>query len=54
MARAAENLIQDATLRTILGRAAQARAHDEFSARVIVPRYETLYRRVCGMFKFNV
>jgi L-malate glycosyltransferase len=44
MARAAENLIQDVTLRTILGRAAQARAHDKFSARVIVPRYETLYR----------
>jgi N-acetyl-alpha-D-glucosaminyl L-malate synthase BshA len=54
MARAAENLIHDATLRAILGRAAQARAHDEFSGRVIVPRYETLYRRVCGMFKFNV
>jgi N-acetyl-alpha-D-glucosaminyl L-malate synthase BshA len=49
MARAVENLIQDATLRTILGRAAQARAHDQFSARVIVPRYETLYRRVCSM-----
>ena len=46
MARAAENLIQDATLRTRLGRAAQARAHDKFSASVIVPRYETLYRRV--------
>jgi N-acetyl-alpha-D-glucosaminyl L-malate synthase BshA len=49
MARAAENLIQDATLRTMLGRAAQARAHDEFSARCIVPRYEKLYRRVCGI-----
>ena len=49
MARAVENLIQDATLRTTLGRAAQARAHDQFSARVIVPRYETLYRRVCSM-----
>jgi glycosyltransferase involved in cell wall biosynthesis len=54
MARAAENLIQDATLRTILGRAAQARAHNKFSARVIVPRYETLYRRVCGILKLNV
>jgi hypothetical protein len=48
MARAAENLIQDATLRTTLGRAAQARTHDNFSARVIVPRYETLCRRVGG------
>jgi hypothetical protein len=54
MPRAAENLIQDATLRTILGRAAQGRAHDVFSTRVIVPRYETLYRRVCGMVKVNV
>jgi L-malate glycosyltransferase len=48
MARAVENLIQDAALRTTLGRAAQARAHDKFSARVIVPRYEALYRSVCG------
>jgi L-malate glycosyltransferase len=48
MARAVENLIQDAALRTTLGRAAQARAHDKFSARVIVPRYEALYRCVCG------
>jgi N-acetyl-alpha-D-glucosaminyl L-malate synthase BshA len=48
MARAAENLIQDLTLRTELGRAAQARAHERFSARIIVPRYETLYRRVCN------
>ncbi|MBV8418236.1 MAG: glycosyltransferase, partial [Verrucomicrobia bacterium] len=49
LARATENLIQDRTLRTMLGRAAQARAHDKFSARIIVPRYETLYRRVCGL-----
>lgn len=49
LALAAENLILDATLRTMLGHAAQARAHDQFSARVIVPRYETLYRRVCGV-----
>ena len=48
MARAVESLIQDAALRTTLGRAAQARAHDKFSARVIVPRYEALYRSVCG------
>jgi glycosyltransferase involved in cell wall biosynthesis len=48
MARAAENLIQDAKLRRILGRAAQARAHNKVSGRVIVQRYETLYRRVCG------
>ena len=46
MALAAENLIQNATLRATLGRAAQADAREKFSARVIVPRYETLYRRV--------
>jgi N-acetyl-alpha-D-glucosaminyl L-malate synthase BshA len=54
MARAVENLIQDTTLRTVLGRAAQARAHDQFSARIIVPRYEALYRRVCSLLKLNL
>jgi L-malate glycosyltransferase len=54
MARSAENLIQDAAMRTRLGLAAQARAHDKFSARVIVPRYESLYRRVCGLSKIDV
>jgi L-malate glycosyltransferase len=48
MARAAENLIQNEALRQTLGRAAQTRARAEFSAKVIVPRYETLYRRVCS------
>jgi len=47
MAQAAESLIQDKSLRATLGRAARARARDAFSARVIVPRYETLYHRVC-------
>ena len=47
MAQAAESLIQDKSLRATLGRAARARARDDFSARVIVPRYETLYHRVC-------
>ena len=46
LARAAENLIQDETRRTMLGRAAQARAREKFSAAAIVPGYETLYRRV--------
>lgn len=46
LARAAESLIQDATRRTMLGRAAQARAREKFSAAAIVPGYETLYRRV--------
>jgi len=43
-----ENLIQDETRRITLGRASQTRAREKFSAKVIVPRYETLYRRVCG------
>ncbi len=47
MARAAEELIQNPTLRTTLGHAAQTRAREHFSAKVIVPQYEALYRRVC-------
>jgi N-acetyl-alpha-D-glucosaminyl L-malate synthase BshA len=46
LARAAEKLIQDVPLRSRLGHAAQTRARKEFSANVIVPRYEALYRRV--------
>jgi N-acetyl-alpha-D-glucosaminyl L-malate synthase BshA len=48
LARTVENLIQNAPLRTALGRAAQIRARNEFSASTIVPQYERLYRRVCG------
>ena len=48
MARAIERLIQDAEFRLTLGRAAQTRAREKFSANVIVPRYEALYRRVRG------
>ena len=51
MARAAENLIQNATLRATLGHAAQARAREEFSSDAIVPRYEALYRRVVNVAK---
>jgi len=40
-------LIHDAPRRHALGRAAQARARERFSAGVIVPRYEALYRRLC-------
>ena len=47
LARSVESLIQDATLRAKLGTAARARAREKFSAQTIVPRYETLYRRVC-------
>jgi glycosyltransferase involved in cell wall biosynthesis len=42
-----EALIYDAPRRRALGRAAQARARERFSAEVIVPRYEALYRRLC-------
>jgi N-acetyl-alpha-D-glucosaminyl L-malate synthase BshA len=48
LGRAVQSLIQNATLRRELGLAAKRRAHDEFSVSVIVPRYEALYRRVCG------
>ena len=42
-----ETLIRDEPRRRALGRAAEARARERFSADVIVPRYEALYRRLC-------
>jgi N-acetyl-alpha-D-glucosaminyl L-malate synthase BshA len=48
LARAIESLIQDPQRRTTMGEAAQRRAREHFSAEAIVPRYEALYRRVCG------
>lgn len=48
LARAVESLIQDPARRAALGQAARARALEKFSADAIVPRYEALYRRVCG------
>ena len=47
LARAAEKLIQDVPLRAALGRAAKSQAQTKFSADVIVPRYEALYRGQC-------
>ena len=47
LAGALEGLIDDEARRRALGRAAQARARERFSAEVIVPRYEALYRRLC-------
>ena len=47
LAGALESLIDDKTRRSTLGRAAEARARERFSAEVIVPRYEALYRRLC-------
>jgi L-malate glycosyltransferase len=49
LGRAVQSLIENATLRRELGLAAKTRAHNEFSASVIVPLYEALYRRVCGV-----
>jgi N-acetyl-alpha-D-glucosaminyl L-malate synthase BshA len=47
LAGALEGLIDDKTRRGALGQAAQARARERFSAEIIVPRYEALYRRLC-------
>jgi L-malate glycosyltransferase len=47
LSKALECLIDDAPRRRTLGRAAQSRARARFSAEVIVPRYEALYRRLC-------
>ncbi len=47
LARAVESLLDDATRRAALGRAARERARNAFSAGQIVPRYVELYRRVC-------
>ena len=46
LAKALEALIDVETRRHTLGRAAQARARERFSAEVIVPLYEALYRRL--------
>jgi N-acetyl-alpha-D-glucosaminyl L-malate synthase BshA len=48
LALAVENLIQNPDRRIAMGRAAQQIAQTKFSADVIVPRYEKLYRRVCA------
>src|ERR1017187_6655753 len=47
-ARAVESLIKDPIRRAKFGRAAQDRARELFSAEIIMPRYEALYRRVCA------
>jgi N-acetyl-alpha-D-glucosaminyl L-malate synthase BshA len=47
LARAAESLIQNNSRRTTMGQAGKQRAREQFSAEVIVPKYEALYRRVC-------
>ena len=47
LAKALEALLEDDTRRHALGRAAQKRSRELFSAEVIVPRYEALYRKLC-------
>jgi N-acetyl-alpha-D-glucosaminyl L-malate synthase BshA len=49
LARAVDNLIENPARRETMGRAAQQRAREWFSAEVIVPQYEAIYRRVCGV-----
>ena len=48
LAHALEALIASPTRRRALGAAARQRARSLFSAEVIVPRYEAIYRRVCA------
>ena len=48
LAAALESLIQDPVRRAALGQAARERAAALFSAAAIVPKYEALYRKVCG------
>jgi glycosyltransferase involved in cell wall biosynthesis len=49
LARGAEALLADRGRQERLGAAARRRAQDVFSADAVVPRYEALYRRVCGL-----
>ncbi len=48
LARAVETVISDLAQRIALGEAARHRERERFSADVIVPRYEAIYRRVCA------
>jgi N-acetyl-alpha-D-glucosaminyl L-malate synthase BshA len=48
MTRTVESLIANPDRRATLGAAAKRRARELFSADSIVPRYEALYRQVCG------
>src|SRR5258706_6348253 len=48
LARAVESVLHHPARRAMLGRAAQKRANEQFSAGVIVPRYESLYNRICS------
>jgi len=47
LAAALQSLIDDPGRRRALGEAARTRARELFTAEVIVPQYEALYRRLC-------
>ena len=47
LADAVNRLVQNPEHRRVMGRAAQEHARKKFSAGVIVPQYESLYRNVC-------
>lgn len=49
LARGAEELLADRGRQERMGAAAQLRAREQFSADAVVPRYEALYRQVCGL-----
>lgn len=49
LAAAVQGLIEQPNRRAALGLAAQNRAQERFSAEVIVPQYEALYRRLLGL-----
>jgi L-malate glycosyltransferase len=51
LAAAVSGLIKDPARRVALGQAARKRAQEKFSAEVIVPHYEALYRRVIGEYE---
>ena len=48
LANELNGLIRDPARRAAMGLAAQRRAREHFSAEAIVPRYESLYRRLCS------
>lgn len=48
LAQAVVSLLSNPAQRLAMGQAARARARELFSAEVIVPKYEAIYRQVCG------
>lgn len=48
LAAGIETLLRDPVRRAALGQKARARAREHFSAAAIIPRYEALYRKICG------